>query len=106
MSKFIEINGETFEVIDTAKDVDACHKDWRGRRTIWDFYNRPSDVKVNIYEMWMEWARRTDCVYDMRVTSASCFMFTLGAYYVDTGTDEIIGYFRITRDHNKLYIFK
>lgn len=105
MAKFIEINGEKFELINTKKPIDERHKDYLGRRDLFDFYDRPSEAKQVIWDEWQTWERETPCVYDMRVTSASHFMFTIGAYFVDVKTDEIIGYFVITRDHNRLYMF-
>lgn len=107
MSKFIEVGGIGFEVIKPHKvDPSEYHKDYLGRRTLWDFYDRPSDIKVGIWEEWLDWESDNPEVRDMRVTSASCFMFTIGAYYVDPETDEIIGYFKITRDHNRLYLYE
>ena len=105
MSKFIDINGKTFELINTKKEVDLRHHDYLGRRTLFDFYDKPSEAKQAIWDEWLTWEHETPCVYDMRVTAASCYMFTLGAYFVDVKTDEIIGYFTITREHNRLYMF-
>lgn len=106
MTKTMTIGGERFEVIRPRKfEPDAYHRDYRGRRTLLDYYDRPSDIKQAIWQEWLDWERDNPEVYDMRVTSASGFAFTIGAYYVDTETGEIIGYFKITKDHNRLYLF-
>lgn len=103
MAKTMVIGGEYFEVIHTSKFDDMDNRDYCGRRTLWDYYENPSDIKEEIYAEWMQWECETPEVYDLRVTSASCFMFTLGGWYVDPETGEILGYIRITRDHNRVY---
>lgn len=108
--KWIEINGEWFEVIHSKYTDDMIEHhdhDYRGRKTLYDFYDRPSDIKQRIWEDWLDWAAQTyPVVSNMLVTGASHFSFTIGAYYVDPDTNEIIGYIKITKDHNRLYLYK
>ena len=110
MGKYENIGGKDFEVIRSSKTqnmIDWHGKDYRGRRTLYDFYDNPSSAKVSIWEDWKEWAAQVyPRVYNMRVTGASCFTFSIGACAVDPETYEIIGYFKITKDHNRLYLIK
>lgn len=106
MSKKMEINGKRFDVIKPRTCVpDAYHKDRRGRRSIWDFYRNPSKKKEDIWSAWKSWADSTPEVKDMRVTGANCDTFSIGAYYIDPDTEEILGYIKITKCYNRLYLF-
>lgn len=108
MSKYHEINGRLFEISrskGTKQDVIDSHTyDYLGRRSLFDFYQQPSTAKEAIWAGWKNWAEHTDCVEDMRVKSANTFMFSIGAYYVNPDTGEIVGYFYITPAHNRLYL--
>ncbi len=109
MGKTMVIGGETFEVIRSRRTDDyvVWHTyDYFNRKTLYDFYKKPSQAKQDIWEYWLDWQRMNDCVDSMRVKSASCFTFTISAYYVDPDTYEIIGYFKITKSHNRLYLYK
>ena len=106
--KTMEINGEVFEVIRskcTVGMIDHHGHDYLGRRSLYDFYANPSMDKRDIWSNWCDWAAWSyPQVSNMYVTSASSFSFTIGAYYCDSETYEIIGYIRITKDHNRLYL--
>lgn len=108
--KRIEINGEWFEVIRSKYTDDMIERhgaDYRGRRTLYDFYDNPSAIKERIWDSWREWAANSfPVVNNMLVISASHFAFTIGALYVDPDTYEVLGYFKITKDHNRLYLYK
>ena len=108
--KTMQIGNEVFEVIRSGKteDMIAQHDhDFLGRKTLYDFYDNPSIYKERIWEDWREWAAQNyPQVSHIRVTGASCFTFSIGAYYCDPETYEIIGYFKITKDHNRLYLLK
>ena len=107
--KYKEIGGKCFEVHrskHTEQMVERHDNDRLGRKSLYDFYNNPSEVKECIWVKWLLWANNCDCVYGMRVIGASCNFFSIGAYYVDPDTLEIIGYFHITAAHNYLYLYK
>ena len=108
--KTLEIGGEVFEVIRSSKTEDMLKwhdRDYLGRKTLYDFYDNPSYYKERIWEDWREWqAQNWPMVSNMRVTGASCFTFSIGAIYSDPETREILGYFKITKDHNRLYLLK
>lgn len=110
MTKYQNIGGMYFEVIRSSKVDDMLdwhNNDYLGRRTLYDFYDNPSAIKENIWDEWLGWqAANYPTVSNMRVTGASCFTFSIGAYYCDPETYEILGYFRITRNHNRLYLYK
>lgn len=109
MEKYENIGGMYFEVIRSSKvdDMLNWHEDYRGRRTLYDFYDRPSATKKSIWEEWLDWAAHNyPMVSNMRVTGATCRTFSIGAYCCDPDTYEIVGYFKITKDHNRLYLYK
>lgn len=103
MSKTMEINGATFEVIrprnpQAFEDV-LRRLDRYAFRSVYDCYDRPSDYKVRAYEMWHDWysIMGEECTY-FGVSGYNSMQFTLQALYEDeTGVYEI----RITRDHNR-----
>ena len=108
--KTMEIGGEVFEVTRSkkAEQMIKWHDhDYLGRKTLYDFYDNPSVYKVGIWEDWREWCANVyPTVCSMRVIGASCFTFSIGAYYCDPETYEIMGYIHITKDHNRLYLLK
>lgn len=108
--KTLEIGGEVFEVIRSGKteDMISYHGcDRRGRKTLYDFYDNPGAEKRSIWKDWQEWAEQNyPVVHGMLVISASPWTFSIGAFYRDPETYEIIGYFKITKDHNRLYLLK
>ena len=108
--KTLEIGGEFFEVIRSkmTEQMIECHNhDYLGRKTLYDYYVNPSAIKIGIWEDWREWqAENWPMVSNMRVTSASCSTFSIGAIYSDPETYEVLGYFRITKEHNRLYLLK
>ena len=116
MTKFMEINGVDFEIhksrkiknadayIEAAKTSPYMYED------IYECYEKPSNIKVNIFKEWIEWARDfninsdfgTHIIY-MRITSFSFNQFTLGAVmYID---DKPYGLIHITKCHNCIYVF-
>lgn len=91
--KTININGETFELV-TAHN---CYRQLYAGRGIFDCYDRPSNIKVNIYKNWLEWATDTG-IDSFGVSSYNCNFFTLtGIYYAEDGDSYFI---RITPAHN------
>lgn len=88
--KTLEIGGEVFEVIRSAKteNMITYHDcDYLNRKTLYDFYDNPSYYKERIWEDWREWqAQNWPMVSNMRVTGASRFIFSIGAIYSDPET--------------------
>ena len=100
------INGITFEVHHTSQikrylniHIYAWNK---GQFDIYDVYERPSRAKVEIFEEWFDWFCMTKEAANLVIASAGCQTFSLMAYYIDPETDEILGIFHITKDHNYL----
>lgn len=108
MSETRYISGEWFEVIHSkyTDDMIKHHMKNFACRDLSDFYDKPSDIKKGIYHEWWNWYFESDYVDLFEVVSGSCFTFSIGAIYVDPDTREVLGYFKITKDHNKLFLFK
>ena len=104
MTKFTTINGVEFE---TYKSKYArTNRIMHNPKRLEDCYDRPSHTKERIYYDWLDWFDQTENVYSFGVTSYNIFQFTLGGNLFDLETGEDIGYIQITRDHNRLYLFK
>lgn len=104
MTKFTTINGVDFE---THKSKYArTNRIMHNPKRLEDCYDKPSKYKEGIYYEWMEWFDQTENVYSFGITSYNTFSFSLGGVLFDLETGEDIGYIRITKDHNKLYLFK
>ena len=108
MIKYTEIGGIAFETIKSSKTQDMIdyHVKNFACRDLSDFYVKPSDIKKRIYEEWREWYLNTDGVYRFEVTSGSSHVFTICAIYRDEETLDAIGFIRITKGHDRLYVFK
>ena len=105
MTKFVEINGEQFEVIRSAKTqqmIDAHFVNYRGQG-LEHYYEKPSDIKREIWRDWCAWCGSCDEVHYFEITGANVFKFTIGAIY--NGINEN-GFIHITREHNRLYLCK
>lgn len=103
------IGGYCFEVIrskHTDRMIEQHGYDYLNRTSLYDFYDNPSSYKIAIWDEWQEWYKNNDCVTNLAVIAGSTYAFTIGAFYIDPETLEILGYFRITRDHNYLYLYK
>ena len=108
MTKYTEIGGIAFETIKSSKTQEMINYHVRNfsRKDLFDFYVKPSDIKTRIFKEWYEWYLNTEGVYRFEVTSGSSHAFTICAIYSDYETLEIKGFIKITKDHNRLYIFK
>lgn len=104
MKKEIEINGEMFEIIRSKYTPELIENHWKNYsgKTLDNFYQKPSEIKKAIYADWREWAS-DPCIWAFEVISGSHFCFSLGAILKnDKGYD--IGYIKITKAHNYLYL--
>ena len=106
--KTLKIGDEVFEVICSKHTQGYINYHLRNydERDLFDFYENPSYIKQTIFNEWYDWFVDNYCVDKLEVVGGSCFTFTIGALYIDTETLEILGYFRITKDHNRLYLLK
>ena len=103
-----EIGYEVFEVIRSKHTQGYINYHLRNydERDLFDFYENPSYIKQRIFNEWYDWFVDNPCVDKLEVTCGSCFTFSIGAIYINPVTYEILGYFRITKDHNRLYLLK
>lgn len=104
MTKFMEINGEMFEVIKSKYTPELIERHWKyySGRTLDHYYQKPSAIKKAIFEEWRDWSS-DPCVWAFEVISGSHFFFSLGAILKNEhGYD--IGYIKITKAHNYLYV--
>ena len=104
MTKYQNINGVNFEVV-KSKYTDSMIKNHKNALRLSDFYETYSYRKRIIEEEWREWASGAPNVCGIGVQSANTFSFTMGAWYIDTITLEIIGYIQITPCHERLYLY-
>ena len=103
MTKYTTINGVDFE---TYKSKVTKQNIWHNPKRLDECYDRPSEYKIEIYYDWLDWFDQTENVYSFGITSYNIYQFTLGGVLFDLETGEDIGYIKITRDHNRLYLFK
>ena len=97
------IGGKAFEVHKSKMYPVACIYAF-DRSEIFEHYDRPSQVKISIWNRWCDWC--CDLMiegYDIgiQIESANCFQFTI------TGRIEIEGeevYLWITKNHNRAYV--
>ena len=117
----IEINREWFQVEtltarESANAIVAAHDHRYTYADIYDAYQKPSEAKVSIWNEWVDWARDVNMldgtyeVLDLRIGSASCFMFTVVAVIREFAVDEtgnriaVATYImRVTKYHQYLY---
>ena len=102
--KTIEINGKVFEVIKPKNPIEAnlrytfgCDND------IYNFYDKPSLYKVEIWHEWVEWAMNTDNVASFYISGANCMQFSIMGCYQDPSTGKVYNLY-ITRNHNRAYL--
>ncbi len=105
--KTIEICGETFEVIKPRKPI-SDFSVYTRYRTLNDYYQKPSQSKISIYNEWCEWLNEVfnsdnGYVTNFGVSSANTFQFTL-TFRLEWLDNIYVGY--ITRDHNRLYLLQ
>ena len=115
MTKYARFNGEYFEMHKSAKTADMINyhiKNYSDKDIYYHYVGKPSDAKINIYEMWQNWYLESDSFFNMfeaqlcmfEVTSANTFAFTIEALLYDYRTHDYIGLVRITKAHNILYL--
>ena len=103
--KYVEINGETFELcaekfdgyaFDMIKQRKKCIPD------IYDTYKKPSVYKKDVWLRWEKWAFSVvDCT--IWIAGHNCNFFTIEGWCVYLGREY---YLRITHRHNYAYEVK
>lgn len=69
------------------------------REDIFQWYERPSIYKVDIWHDWLDWAYTTDGVIVFEICSANCNTFSIHGYYIaDDGKCYNLW---ITKAHNR-----
>lgn len=100
MAKTIEINGVTFEVTISRKEVYAIECNcWGGYNAIFEVYERPSIYKQGIWEEWFKWAIDTTGVRSFYISAHNCMFFKISGLYEDENGNKYN--LHITRDHNR-----
>ena len=105
MTKYTNINGMNFITIHSGKTESMINEHfnrYKGR-DLMQVYGKCSKEKKDVYYKWREWLQKTDEVTDFDIISASRYTFTLGAIYRDVNNTPI-GYIRITKGYNRLYL--
>ena len=107
MSKITVLNDETFETIKSKKTMNYInYLDNHLHKDLYDCYERPSNIKQEIYNYWMNWCYEMFPNVSMfGITSYNTFCFTLGGILYDDN-DNILGYIEISKCHNRLYLIK
>ena len=106
MTKYTEINGIYFETHKSkhAQNMIYCHLKHYSNKDLYNHYEKPSDLKIAIYNEWLDWYLENDSsLAFFEVTNASIFQFTIGCILLND-KNEYIGYIRITKEHNYLYL--
>lgn len=105
MKKSKELNGVVFEVVKSkhTQDMIDFHREYE-RKDLCQCYANPSEAKREIYTEWVNWAfGMFPDVWNFGITSYNQQTFTLGGILYSED-DEIIGYLKITKAHNRLYL--
>lgn len=104
MKQYIKLNNETFEVKKVKGKLQPLTK-----RDLLDCYNKPSDLKMSIYNKWVNWLMKlndisTDMHFNpMSVISYNARMFTLGCD-VYNNENKLIGRLYITRTRQEFLV--
>ena len=104
--QFTNINGVEFEVTTGKKQYvqRAIERHLsEPRKQLRDCYIKPSPIKQDIWNNWLEWFWTAPEVGELSITSYNGFQFTIGAIYYDEN-DTPIGYIQITKAHNHLFL--
>lgn len=105
MTKYTDICGIDFETHKSkhTKQMIENHLN-RPIKTLNNCYKKPSATKQTVYNGIRNLFGDCRQISRLSVTGHSCDFFTMGALYLDDETGEIIGYMKITKDRNYLYI--
>ena len=102
MSKYININGEQFQVIKPRKNKPTLENPYF-MRTLLDCYEKPSHRKRGIYNAWYEWYRTDDRLSEFGITSYNTYSFSLRCVFHDE-EQNVHGLVSITPANNIIYV--
>ena len=103
MKQHIELNSEIFEVKKVKGELHLLEF-----RSLYDCYNKPSEIKRSIWSQWIDWSLQLDeNVTDMwfgalTVVSYNCMMFTLGCNVYNNDC-KLIGQLYITKTRQEFW---
>ena len=102
MKEHKQINGVVFEVKHVGDELwKTASQVVKRVKTLDDCYNRPSQIKKDIYDMWMEWSQAVTDLYTFDVDTYNTNVFTLsGVLEYSHGMVEVI---HITPTRHILY---
>ena len=99
--KLLEIHGKNFELIRPKQLSDYDKVAFHSRPDLFDYYEKPSQTKIAIWEDWIEWFCNTRGISNYYISSANCMQFTITASYRDNENNKYI--MVITKEHNRIY---
>lgn len=107
--RYETIYGETFEVIKPRKrEIKPFYPTNWDYADIYEAYERPSRIKVEIWEDWCRYGIEDDERYHIGcpwITARNTFGFTVTMNVYDKENDyAFVGIMVITCDHNRLYL--
>ena len=103
MKKTIKLNNETFVVKKVKGELRPLEY-----RSLFDCYNRPSDIKQYIWNQWIDWSLQFDenatdlWLGALTVVSYNCRMISLGCNVYNRHY-EFIGYLYITKTRQEFW---
>lgn len=105
MTKYTDICGIDFETHKSkhTKQMIEAHLN-RPIKLLNNCYKKPSATKQAVYNGIRRLFGDSRQVSRLSITGYNTDFFTMGALYLDYETGEIIGYMKITKDHNYLYL--
>lgn len=99
-----EINGVDFEIIKPRTWYQTNVLYGIGDNgEIFKHYTKPSKIKQEIWEFWVQWANDTEGVVGLHISGANCNTFSIKGWYIKDGQTY---YIWITKCHNKMYLVK
>ena len=100
--KIFTINGIDFEMQNNSiTDTIFTNLLYGKHCDLFDYYERPSQTKINIWDSWVEWFCQTDGILSWSVCGANSNQFSIEATYQDINGDCYKLY--ITKAHNRIY---
>lgn len=104
MKQYIKLNNETFEVKKAKGKLYPLRL-----RGLLDCYNKPSNLKISIYNYWVNWLMELNYISNdthfnpMSVLSYNAKVFTLGCD-VYNNENKLIGHLYITKTRQEFWI--
>lgn len=81
MTRFIDLNGESFKVINHTKSgkymLESIDNPLHGYNSIFTAYGKPSTRKIGIWESWKQWFDETFTDGQIVICSRNCNFFSI-----------------------------